>query len=383
MNSVHSGFDSPFREVTKYEMLPSSFGLAELLPIVMIETFKENEPTLEDWMEMGTFKVALWAITYFAAMTLNVMLLPVTIVADIVAGIAESTFVAMTDSASGSNEILYNKLFLSPVQQILYCAGAILGMAATITYTSQQIGFRVVSYFSGDPLTLEEALKTEEIFCSHFIGHSAISALFEENVLSNSPTANVKDFMGLEYFEQEDNFYGRTQFKGFSFNFDFDDFYSKFNREFGGHNFGSSKGFKFNFEDFNFDFEDFNFEGTQGSNFGVIEEDPILLSDFNKALAAAKKLKFTYQDTDKDQATNKDKETANLARQLCNLSKAEAFMGLQKGYTKEELSKAYRQRAMVFHGDRNPNNKEAADAMFKAISAANILLQDKLAKGLN
>lgn len=52
------------------------------------------------------------------------------------------------------------------------------------------------------------------------------------------------------------------------------------------------------------------------------------------------------------------------------------ILGVERGANEVELKKAYKKLAMKFHPDKNPDNKEAAEAKFKEVSEAFEVLSD-------
>merc|ERR1712048_1300256 len=51
-------------------------------------------------------------------------------------------------------------------------------------------------------------------------------------------------------------------------------------------------------------------------------------------------------------------------------------LGVDKKATSQQIKKAYRKLAMKWHPDKNPNNKEEAEAKFKQIGEAYSVLSD-------
>jgi DnaJ family protein B protein 4 len=54
-----------------------------------------------------------------------------------------------------------------------------------------------------------------------------------------------------------------------------------------------------------------------------------------------------------------------------------SVLNIQKGATEDEIKKAYKKQALKWHPDRNPNNKDQAEAKFKELAEAYEVLSDK------
>ena len=52
-------------------------------------------------------------------------------------------------------------------------------------------------------------------------------------------------------------------------------------------------------------------------------------------------------------------------------------LGVQKGATKEEIKKDYRKLAVIYHPNKNPNNKKAEDKFKEATEAYEMLSDDQ------
>lgn len=61
---------------------------------------------------------------------------------------------------------------------------------------------------------------------------------------------------------------------------------------------------------------------------------------------------------------------------IMNNTKFYDILGVSKNATQQEIKKAYRKKAIKWHPDKNPNNKEEADRKFKEISEAYQVLSD-------
>ncbi|XP_073691998.1 dnaJ homolog subfamily B member 6b isoform X2 [Garra rufa] len=57
------------------------------------------------------------------------------------------------------------------------------------------------------------------------------------------------------------------------------------------------------------------------------------------------------------------------------------ILGVTKNASHDDIKKAYRKKALKWHPDKNPNNKEQAEKMFKEISEAYEVLSDENKRG--
>ena len=53
------------------------------------------------------------------------------------------------------------------------------------------------------------------------------------------------------------------------------------------------------------------------------------------------------------------------------------ILGISKNASSSEIKKAYRKKAIEYHPDKNPDNPQAAEEIFKKITFAYGILSDK------
>ena len=53
------------------------------------------------------------------------------------------------------------------------------------------------------------------------------------------------------------------------------------------------------------------------------------------------------------------------------------ILGISRNATSDEVKKAYRQMALKFHPDKNPDNKEAEDKFKEAAEAYSVLIDSE------
>jgi len=84
-----------------------------------------------------------------------------------------------------------------------------------------------------------------------------------------------------------------------------------------------------------------------------------------------------YGDASQWNAAFSERMGLNQARQTLKDKDPLTVLGLSVGASWEEVKKAYRQKVMEFHPDRNPGNVAEARAKFDQVQAAYEILEDR------
>lgn len=317
---------SSFSNSFQYQLLPSAFKIAEYPTYLCWKSFRLSEPlwnrnSISNWEQFKNRTIAILVGTgsYLAgivALPITIGLTPITLLADIIAGVAECIFCAYKGLGKEELSIIaHRKLVISPCQHLTFCLGAITGLG---------VGFLVYRLNRLTYLLVPRAgFKSSLVFwpSGYAFGQKAVGLLPKS---LNHESLNI--FIGGGSGEGPDE-----QEKWCNGNIN-------------AHK-QSKPNPSFEIDHSQIEWNDFIDKEIQSLN---------RVNDPNLAI-----------------------QYINFKQRLLNRCNPKGLLGLSKNFNQTDLNRKYRELALIIHPDKNQPRQQEATTLFKILQKAYELLNQQ------